>query len=340
MMTSEPDVAEAQAGAEYRAARFGAFGGPDVLDVVAMPGLDVAHGGALVRVHAASINPSDVKNVAGRMRQTKPPRTPGRDFSGVVVAGPAGWLGAEVWGTGGDIGFLRDGSHAEYVALPPGALSRKPASLTYAEAGAVGVNYVTAWIGLVEYAAQKPRETVLVLGATGGVGGAVCAIARRRGARVIACVRGAVAEDAVCRQVGAEVLDITGIDLDATLAEMTGGRGVDVVYDGVGTPGLFEPAVAALACGGRVVCIAGAPGEKVPLELIPFYRKEARLIGADSLKRGVAACAPILDALAEGFLSGAYPPPVIAQAWPLADVAHAYAAVAAGTRGRVILTLA
>jgi NADPH:quinone reductase-like Zn-dependent oxidoreductase len=167
----------------YRAARFGAFGGPDVLDVVGLPHVAVPEGGALVRVHAASINPSDVKNVAGRMRQTVPPRTPGRDFAGVVVKGPSDWLGAEVWGTGGDIGFLRDGSHAEYVALPAGGLSRKPANLTFAEAGAVGVNYVTAWIGLVEYAAQKPGETVVVLGATGGVGGAVCAIARHRGAR-------------------------------------------------------------------------------------------------------------------------------------------------------------
>ncbi len=324
----------------YRAARFGAFGGPDVLDVVGLPHLALPEGGALVRVHAASINPSDVKNVAGRMRQTVPPRTPGRDFAGVVVAGPADWLDAEVWGTGGDIGFLRDGSHAEYVALPPGALSRKPANLSFAEAGAVGVNYVTAWIGLVDYAAQTPGETVVVLGATGGVGGAVCAIARHRGARVIACVRGEVAEDAVCRQVGAELLDITGIDLAATLHEMTGGQGVDIVYDGVGTPALFEPAIDALAFGGRIVVIAGAPAEKVRLELIPFYRRECRLIGVDSLKRGVAACAPILDALAEGFSSGAYPAPVIAQSWPLDRVAHAYAAVAAGTRGRVILTLA
>jgi NADPH:quinone reductase-like Zn-dependent oxidoreductase len=73
---------------------------------------------ALVRTMAASINPSDVKNVAGAMKQTTLPRTPGRDFAGVVEAGPAEWIGASVWGTGGDTGFTRDGTHAEMIAVP------------------------------------------------------------------------------------------------------------------------------------------------------------------------------------------------------------------------------
>ena len=64
---------------------------------------------AVVRMEAASINPSDVKNVSGRMPQTTLPRIPGRDYAGVVVEGPAEWLGAPVWGTGGDVGFTRDG---------------------------------------------------------------------------------------------------------------------------------------------------------------------------------------------------------------------------------------
>ena len=83
-----------------------------------------------------------------------------------MAAGPADWLGAEVWGTGGDIGFTRDGSHAAYLRVPVAALSRKPANLSFAQAGAVGVNYVTAWIGL-EDAALRPGETLLVIGATG-----------------------------------------------------------------------------------------------------------------------------------------------------------------------------
>ena len=320
------------------ALRFAAFGGPEVLRLeevdVTPPGPEEA----LVAVHAASINPSDVKNVAGRMRQTVPPRTPGRDFAGVVAAGPAEWLGAEVWGTGGDIGFTRDGSHAAYLRVPVAALSRKPANLSFVEAGAVGVNYVTAWIGL-EDAGLRPGETLLVIGATGGVGGAACGIGRARGARVIAACRGRPPADSPARHAGAEFIDLDADELAPRLAALTGGRGVDVAYDCVGRPDLTEAALAGLAVRGRLIAIAGTPGEQVRIELIPFYRRECRLLGVDSLKRRAADCAPMLDALRPGFESGAYPPPVLASAHPLAEGEAAYAAVARGTRGRVVLAM-
>jgi NADPH:quinone reductase len=339
MARPAPQAATAGATAS-RALRFAAFGGPDALAFTESTSPLPGEGEALVALRAASINPSDVKNVAGRMRQTVPPRTPGRDFAGVVIAGPAEWIGAEVWGTGGDIGFTRDGTHAEHLVVPVAALAHKPARLSFREAGAVGVNYVTAWIGTVDYAALQPGETIAVFGATGGVGGAVCAIAKRLGARVIACARGEPEADAICRQVGAELLDLSTVqDLEAELRARTEGRGVDVVYDGVGTPRLFEAGLAALGFRGRYLAIAGTPGEKVSLELIPLYRKEARLIGLDSLKRKAADCAKLMERLAEGFASGAYPAPVIAQEFPLARGAEGYAAVAAGTRGRVILTM-
>jgi NADPH2:quinone reductase len=323
-----------------RALRFAAFGGPEVLETLDLPAPQPGPEEALVRVEAGSINPSDVKNVAGRMRQTVPPRTPGRDFAGTVVAGPAGWIGAEVWGTGGDIGYTRDGTHARHVVIPAAALRRKPARLSFAEAGAVGVNYVTAWLGLHEAAALKPGETVLVFGATGGVGGAVAALARWHGARVVACGRGPLPPGSVAAQVGAEALDLTATaDLPAALSAITGGKGFDVVYDTVGTPALFAAGIGALGFRGRYVAIAGSVGEAVSLELIPFYRKEARLLGVDSLKRGVVACAEVMARLAPGFEGGALPAPAIAEAYPLDAARDAYAAVAAGTRGRVILTM-
>ncbi|MGG5811031.1 quinone oxidoreductase family protein [Falsiroseomonas sp. CW058] len=321
-----------------RALRFAAFGAPEMLAVEHLPLAPPGAGEALVAVHAASVNPSDVKNVAGRMRQTVPPRIPGRDFAGVVAAGPAEWLGAEVWGTGGDIGFTRDGSHAEYLRLPVAALSRKPAGLSFAQAGAVGVNYVTAWIGL-DYAQLAPGETLLVIGATGGVGGAAAVIAAGRGARVIAACRGAAPADAPARRATGEFIDLAAEDLGARVAAMTGGKGVDVVYDCVGRPDLTEAALGALAFRGRLVAIAGTPGEQVRFELIPFYRRECRILGVDSLKRSAAECAPMMDALRAGFESGAYPPPAIAEAHPLADGARAFASVARGTRGRVVITM-
>src|SRR3984885_10710243 len=108
-----------------RAIRFKAFGDPSVLELTEVAVPAIAETTALVRVTAASINPSDVKNVAGAMKQTTLPRIPGRDFAGVVEAGPAEWIGAAVWGTGGDTGFTRDGTHAEMIAVPVASLRRK-----------------------------------------------------------------------------------------------------------------------------------------------------------------------------------------------------------------------
>jgi NADPH:quinone reductase-like Zn-dependent oxidoreductase len=99
-----------------RAIRFEAFGDPSVLMAVEAPTPIADEKTAVVRIMAASINPSDVKNVAGAMSQTTLPRVPGRDFAGVVEAGPSEWISAEVWGRGGDTGFTCNGTHAEYRA--------------------------------------------------------------------------------------------------------------------------------------------------------------------------------------------------------------------------------
>lgn len=93
-----------------RVIEFNQFGDPSELHLAERPDLKATESTAIVQVIAASVNPSDVKNVAGRMPQTTLPRVPGRDYSGVVVDGPAERTGKEVWGTGGDVGFTRDGS--------------------------------------------------------------------------------------------------------------------------------------------------------------------------------------------------------------------------------------
>jgi NADPH:quinone reductase len=156
---------------------------------------------------------------------------------------------------------------------------------------------------------------------------------------VIAACRGALDAATPAAQSGAEVLDLTREDLAPAIADRTGGRGADVIYDCVGRPDLTAAALASLGFGGRLVVIAGAPGEQVPLELIPFYRRECRLIGVDSLKRSAVDCAPRMDALREGFETGRYPAPAIAARHALADGAAGYAAVAQGTRGRIVLTM-
>jgi len=145
-----------------RAIRFEGFGDHSVLKAVEVPAPIADEKTAVVRVLAASINPSDVKTVAGAMSQTTLPRVPGRDFAGLVEAGPSEWIGAEVWGTGGDTGFTRDGTHAELIAVPVASLHRKPKTLSFEEAASVGVNYMAAWCG-VEAVGLKSGETVLLM---------------------------------------------------------------------------------------------------------------------------------------------------------------------------------
>jgi NADPH:quinone reductase len=141
-----------------------------------------------VRIEAAAINPSDVGNVNGKFAITTLPRVVGRDFAGTVIDGPDEMRGLPVWGSGGDIGFTRDGSHAEYLHIPIAAATRRPKNLSVEEAASVGVPFVTAWSAL-ELAQVKKGEWVIVSGAAGAVGGAATELCSARGARVIALVR-------------------------------------------------------------------------------------------------------------------------------------------------------
>jgi NADPH2:quinone reductase len=319
-----------------RALRFDRFGDPSVLQVVNVPDPLVPDGWAVVRVHAASINPSDVKNVQGAMEGTVLPRTPGRDFAGVVEQGPPGWLGAEVFGTGGDLGFTVDGSHAELLALPATALARKPARLNMAEAASVGVTAVIAWLGLIEYAQLQAHESVAVIGASGGVGTMVAQIARWRGAsRIIGVdrqppVAGSLAERSMDRFVPSNE------GFAAPVREALGGVGADVVFDTVG--GItFQGALACLAHRGRLVEISSTGQRRVEFDLRDFYHNESRLIGADSRKLDASACAQRLQAMLPLFENGALAAPPIGGELPLSEAARGYADVAKGAHGRIVL---
>ena len=239
----------------------------------------------------------------GAMKQTTLPRIPGRDYAGVVEAGPAEWIGAEVWGTGGDIGFTRDGTHAEMIAVPVASLRRKPETLSFDQAASVGVNYMAAWCG-IEAAALKAGEIVLLIGAGGGVGGAAAQIARRLGARVIGADRRAPHPDAPIHAI-AEKLIIGAEDLPGEVRAATGGKGADVVFDLVGGV-MFRSALECLALRGRLVEIAATGRREVSFDLADFYHNESRLFGVDTLKRDLAASAKVLEALTPGFVAGDY----------------------------------
>src|SRR5271156_717779 len=146
-------------------------------------------GEVLVQVVVAAINPSDVKNVLGKMSETTLPRVPGRDFAGRVVSGDSQWRGKSVFGTGGDLGFGRDGSHAEFMAVPTEALVEIPPEFNDDNAASIGVIYLTAFAAIVRTGEVKGGETVLVTGTTGAVGSAAATIAHLKGARVLGTVR-------------------------------------------------------------------------------------------------------------------------------------------------------
>jgi NADPH2:quinone reductase len=317
-----------------RALRFKTFGDPSVLELAEVAAPAVDERAALVRVMAASINPSDVKNVAGAMHQTKLPRVPGRDYAGVVEAGPTEWIGAEVWGTGGDTGFTRDGTHAQLIAVPVARLRRKPDNLSFDQAATVGVNYMAAWCGL-EAAGLKAGETVLLIGAGGGVGAAAAQIARRLGARVIGADSRVPHQDAPINTI-AEKLIIGVENLPAEIREATGGKGADVVFDLVGGV-MFRSAVDSLALRGRLVEIAATRQREVSFDLPDFYHNESQLFGVDTLKRDLTAAAEVLGALTPGFVAGDYRAAPITKTCGLGEAQQAYRKVAAGAAGRIVL---
>jgi NADPH2:quinone reductase len=256
------------------------FGEPSELRPSEVSRPEPGEGEILVEVHAAAVNRSDVLNARGSFPFTTLPRIPGRDFAGVVVEGPQELLGKEVWGTGGgELGFVRDGSHARYLAVSRNAVAPKSDTLSLEEAGACGLAYVTAGSAFIELGGVSAGETLLVTGAAGGVGSAAAMIARWKGARVIGAIKDR-SERARAERAGVEVIIDTSRDRvkDSILAA-TEGRGVDLALDAVGGS-LFEPALNSLVEKGRMVTITTPPDEqRVSFNLFDFYRKGIRLAG-------------------------------------------------------------
>ena len=306
---------------KMKALRFAEFGPPSVLRIqeVAIP--EPTDGEALIQVKAAAINPSDIGNVAGRFKTTTLPRTPGRDFAGTVVAGSR-HEGEEVWGSCPALGILRDGSHAEYVVVPAETLSRKPQSLSLAQAAAIGVPFITAWASVISAAQILPGETILIVGVAGAVGQAATQIANWKQARVIGAD---TASDPIS---GTEsVINTKTEDLRERVFELTAGRGVDAVFDTVGGP-MFEPALRSLRVGGRQVAISSRD-PRVTFNLVDFYHNSSRLFGVDSYALTSRQIAEIESELQCGFETGVLRPPPV-EIVPFEKSVDAYSRMAAG----------
>jgi len=298
--------------------------------------VSVSPGHCVVEVRAAGVNMSDVKATLGHMPYAIWPRTPGRDYAGVVVAGPQELLGQEVWGSSGDLGIRLDGSHAKYVVVTTDEIRVKPKSVSLDEASAVGVPFITAYEGLRAAGGVKASDVVLVLGGNGKVGQAVIQLATIAGARVFAVERSR--EEYMGHATGpVEMIDASTVDIAAHVRAETGGHGADIVYNTVGSP-YFEQACAAMAPGARQLFISTFD-RNVPFDIFRFFRGRHHFIGIDSLALNGAECGAILEALRPGFEDGTLKPfPVLDHAiFSLANAKAAFEAVWAGSRDRVVI---
>ncbi|WP_295472854.1 zinc-binding alcohol dehydrogenase family protein [uncultured Pseudomonas sp.] len=315
------------------ALQFSRTGDLAALEYLELPTPVPAEGEVLVQVKAAGLNPSDVKNVLGRFPYTVLPRVPGRDFAGVVVEGPQALVGREVWGTGKEPGFFRDGSHAQWLTLPASGVALKPEALSFTQAACLGVPYTTAWDALQR--SQVGQGTrLLVIGGNGAVGSAALALGRVLGAEVVGAVRRADQQQALAAK-GFDSFVLTEAE---ELAGQVGGffkGGADVIFD---TTGFWLPAsVAALATWGRIAIIAAPVDGQVQLPSLALYRKGGSVVGINSLLYDTQACAGMLEQFGRFFDQGRLALPEGLVESPLSEGLARYAEVNAGRSEKIIL---
>jgi NADPH2:quinone reductase len=290
----------------------------------------------LIEIKSAAVNPSDVKAATGLMPYAIFPRTPGRDYAGIVIDGPPGSIGREVFGSSGDLGIRRDGTHATHLAIEADAVVEKPAGLSWDEAAGIGVPFVTAMEGLRRAGMPNQAETLLVMGVNGKVGQAAAQIASWHGARVIGVARKNEPYQGHASSM-VEMIDASATDVAARVRELTGGNGADIVFNTVGDP-YFQVAHQSLALRGRQILIATIE-RIVPFNILEFYRGQHTYVGIDTLGLSSTATGAVLRQLGPGFASGHLKPfPIQPNAiYPLDDAKRAFLAVAGSSRDRVIL---
>src|SRR5688572_3973374 len=253
------------------------FGPPDSLVVEDVPSPRAGPGEAVISVKAASLNFPDVLIIQNKY-QFKPPLpfAPGSELAGVVKeigSGVQGWRAGDKV-----IAFTTYGAFAEEVKTEASRLIALPEKMDFVTGAAFLLTYATSDHALRDRGALAAGETLLVLGAAGGVGLAAIEIGSALGARVIAC---ASSEDklAVCRSHGADAtINYASEDLRERIKALTQGRGVDVVYDAVGGP-YTEPAFRSIAWRGRLLVVGFAAGEIPRLPLNLALLKGASVVG-------------------------------------------------------------
>ncbi len=316
-----------------KAIRVHEFGGPEVLRLEEVPTPQPGAGQVLVRMHAIGVNPVETYIRAGTYA-LKPtlPYTPGNDGAGVVEqigdSVTEFKAGDRVY-TAGSI----SGTYAEFALCKAAQVHPLPANVSFAQGSAMGTPYATAYRGLFQRADAKPGETVLVHGASGGVGTAAVQLARARGLRVFGTA-GSDEGRKLAREQGAhEVFDHRAPDQFEQIMNATDGRGVDVIVELLANVNLGKD-LTVLAKGGRVA-IVGSRG-RVEINPRDAMQRDVDLRGMVLPNTPPAELASIHAALVAGLENGTLRP-VIGKEFPLAEGAQAHRAVMeAGALGKIV----
>jgi putative PIG3 family NAD(P)H quinone oxidoreductase len=300
-------------------------------------------GEVLVAVEAAGLNHADVMQLRGFYPPPPGESTvPGLECAGRILALGEGVDPAGPWRPGARcMALLGGGGHAERVAIPTGQLMPLPGSLSFIDGAALPEAGLTAWTNLVAEGELREGETVLVTGASGGMGTMFVQLAHELGARVIAAGRSRERLEAL-RALGADGLCLLGEDLPQRVREQTEGKGVDLVIDLVGGAEISSH-LACLRDRGRLVLVGLLGGRKVEVDLGDILSRRLRIQGSVLRHRSREEKAPLvagfadfaLPRLADGRLK-----PVLDRVFPFEDIAEAYAALAqGGAAGKIVLAI-
>jgi NADPH2:quinone reductase len=318
-----------------KAIRVHQFGGPEVLRLEEVPDPQPGPGHVVVRVHAAGVNPVEAYIRTGTYA-AKPnlPYTPGSDAGGVVVAvGP----GVKRVKTGDRVYTTASitGTYAELALCDEAKVQPLPEHVSFEQGAAMGVPYGTAYRGLFQRADAKPAETVLVHGASGGVGTAAVQLARAAGMVVIGTAGSGDGMKLVQEQGAHHVLNHSTEGYLDDLMKLTEGRGVDVIIELLANKNLARD-LGVLAKKGRVTVI----GNRGTIEINPrdAMSRESDIRGVTLMNTSEAEYKEMQAALVAGLESGALHP-VIGERIPLAEAARAHTEImgGSGARGKMVL---
>jgi NADPH2:quinone reductase len=315
------------------------FGSLDhlTLDEVLVP--EPGPGEVLLHVAYAALNPADHYMALGQYpRPCTPPFALGRDASGVVampVPGGRFAQGDRVVLLASDLGVGRTGTLAEYVCVPEEQLAPLPEGWSMQEGAAAPLVFLTAWKALVEQGELAPGQTVLINGASGGVGSAAVMLAHSIGAKVVALSRG-TAKQAALNALGANVIvDAAAPDWDAAVKRALNGGRIDLVVDNLGGT-YFEKSLSLLSYNGRMVVIGLLAGLTPRVQLGLMIHKCLRIQGA-SVSAYVAGGAEVAWAGILAALARTGQRPLVDSVHGLAAVKSGFARLGEGPLGKVVI---